>query len=180
MGTDRTTGIPLSALEESRRLLGDAARPEAVAKQHERGKMTARERIEVLLDDGSDLEYGGLVTVEDNAGIDPASAPADGVVACIGLMDGRPVAVVANDFTIAGGSMGMAGTKKLLWLQELALRRGMPLISLYDGGGHRIHEMDSREFASGGPTPFPSMAQLSGWSPQVAAVMGPAFAGVAG
>ena len=158
----------------------DAARPAAVERQHSVGKMTARERIALLLDDATEVEYGALVTVEEEAGIDPDDAPADGVLTFTGLVDGRPVSVLANDFTVTGGSVGMAGAKKMLHAGELALRRGMPFIALYDGGGHRIQEMDSRDFASGGPTPFPDMARLSGWAPQVAAVMGPAFAGVAG
>jgi acetyl-CoA carboxylase carboxyltransferase component len=170
----------VESVADRRRGLFDDARPDAVARQHAKGKLTARERVALLLDDGTEIEYGGLVTAEDDAGINPEDAPADGVLSFTGLVDGRPVVVLANDFTVTGGSVGMAGARKMLRVGELAVRSGMPYICLYDGGGHRMQEIDSRDFASGGPTPFPDMARLSGWAPHIAAVMGPAFAGVAG
>lgn len=176
-GTGRRSGVPVEEALDAHERLYDASRPGAVAKLHAMGKLTPRERIELLLDDGSEFEYGPLVTVSDQAGIDPSTAPADGVLAFSGLVDGRPVTVMANDFSVAGGSMGMAGAKKMLRVGELSLQRGIPALTLLDGGGHRIQEMDSVEYASGGPTPFPTMARLSGWVPQVAAVMGPAWAG---
>jgi acetyl-CoA carboxylase carboxyltransferase component len=159
--------------------VSDAARPEAVKRQHDAGKLTARERIDLLLDEGSALEVGALVT-PDVASVDPRLAPADGLVATTGEVDGRPVAVFATDFTVLGGSLGDAGMQKIQAMCDLSLRRGIPLVMLVDGGGHRVHELDSRPYAWGGDTgPFWRQALLSGWAPQVAAIMGPAFAGAA-
>jgi acetyl-CoA carboxylase carboxyltransferase component len=176
----RPSGVSVDEVITAHQRLADEGRGDAVARLHATGRLTARERVDLLLDDGSAFEHGPLVTVEEKAGLDQAAAPADGVLAFVGLVDGRPVTVMANDFSVAGGSMGMAGAKKMLWLGQLSAQRGIPFISLLDGGGHRIQEMDGLEFASGGPTPFPDLARLSGWAPTVAAVMGPAWAGAAG
>ncbi|HEY4098039.1 MAG TPA: carboxyl transferase domain-containing protein [Baekduia sp.] len=156
--------------------LGDAARPETVRRQHAAGKLTARERIDLLLDPGTGVEVGALVTPED----DELDAPGDGLVATMGEVDGRPVSAFATDFTVIGGSLGEAGMRKIIGMVDLSLRRGIPLVMLVDGGGHRVQEIDARPYAFGGDTgPFWRQALLSGWTPQVAAVMGPAFAGAA-
>lgn len=166
-------------MARSHEQLLDDARPEAVARQHAAGKLTARERIELLLDAGSALELGALVT-PDLPDVDPSSAPGDGLVAVLGEVDGRPVSVFATDFTVLGGSLGDTGMRKIIRMVELSLQRGIPLVMLIDGGGHRIHEIDARPYAFGGDSgPFWRQALLSGWAPQVGAVMGPAFAGSA-
>ncbi|HEY8532648.1 MAG TPA: acyl-CoA carboxylase subunit beta [Micromonospora sp.] len=159
----------------------DAARPEAVARQHSRGKLTARERIAALVDPGTFVEYGRLATAdesyEDVVGID---SPADGVVTGIGDVNGRPAAIIATDFTVMGGSIGHTGLSKMVRLAEMSLDQGIPFIMLLDGGGHRIQEgLDSRSFAFGGPGTFPCQVKMSGWVPQVTAIMGPGFAGPA-
>lgn len=157
----------------------DAARPNAVERQHSQGKLSARERVALLLDEGSGLELGPLVS-PDVPGLDPKAAPADGLLAFMGEVDRRPVSVFATDFTVLGGSLGDAGMRKIIRMVELSLHRGIPLVMLIDGGGHRIHEIDARPYAFGGDTgPFWRQALLSGWAPQVSAVMGPAFAGAA-
>jgi acetyl-CoA carboxylase carboxyltransferase component len=157
----------------------DSARPEATERQHAAGKLTARERLNLLLDPGSAVELGSLVA-PDIPDVDPSVAPADGLIAMMGMIDGRPVSAFACDFTVMGGSLGDAGMQKIQAMCDLSLRRGIPLVMLVDGGGHRVHEIDSRPYAFGGDTgPFWRQAQLSGWAPQVAAVMGPAFAGAA-
>lgn len=166
-------------LAAARHALSDEGRPEAVTRQHERGKMTARERIASLLDDGSEVEYGAFVTPADPEVERGIHAPAEGLVTCIGSIDGRPVTVVAIDFTVFGGSNGNVGVSKLQRMAALSLHRGIPHVMLLDGGGHRMQEMDSREFATGGPSAFKEQAMMSGWTPQVAAIMGPAFAGPA-
>jgi acetyl-CoA carboxylase carboxyltransferase component len=169
----RTTVAQVQAAHDR---LADAARPDAVARQHAAGKLTARERIDRLLDPGSAVEVGALVTAEDD-GLD---APGDGLVTAMGEVDGRPVSVFATDFTVIGGSLGEAGMRKIIGMVDLSLRRGIPLVMLVDGGGHRVQEIDARPYAFGGDTgPFWRQALLSGWTPQVAAVMGPAFAGAA-
>lgn len=167
----------------------DEARPEAVKSQHDRGKLTARERVDLLLDPDGRVEYGPLATPEGGGGVAKVTAesrsraqelPLEGPLAFTGFVDGRPVAVLADDFTMLGGTAHALGGQKMIRMADLALRRGIPLIFLLDGGGHRIHDMDTRMFAAGGAHgPFRHTAMLSGWVPQVAAVMGPAFAGPA-
>lgn len=168
----------LAEVEAARRLRLDDARPAAVARQHALGKMTARERIAELLDDATFEETGALVEPGRNtADTEDLQAPGDGVVTGFGLIGARPVALAAFDFTIVGGSNGEHGEWKLLRLLEQCEQHGLPLIMLLDGGGHRIQEgLDSRHFARG-TTIFQRFANLSGWVPMVAAIMGPGFAG---
>lgn len=178
---DRTesSGLSLAEINAARHKLLDEGRPEAVASQHARGKLTARERLDVLLDDGSAVEYGAFVTPDETERMAGIDVPAEGLVTCTGTIDGRPVAVVAIDFTVMGGSNGMAGADKFIRMAQLALQHGYPHIMLLDGGGHRMQEIDSREFATGGPSAFREQALMSGWAPSVGAVLGPAFAGPA-
>lgn len=167
---------PLDAIAEERARVMDAGRPDAVARQHRLGKLTARERIDTLLDADSFRERGALVRPrpDEGEGID---APADGVIAGTGRIDGRPVAVTASDFTVMGGSSGKTGGLKTARLTRQALDHGLPLVMLLDGGGHRIQEgLDSRHFAAVSTT-FQQMVDLSGWAPIVAAMMGSGFAG---
>lgn len=169
--------------------LSDEARPEAVKAQHDRGKLTARERIDLLLDPDGRIEYGSLVTPEGEGVLAKVSAtgrrkagelPLEGPITATGFVEGRPVCVVADDFTMLGGTAHALGGMKMVRMAELALERGVPLIFMLDGGGHRVHNMDTRMFAAGGRHgPFRHTALLSGWVPQVAAVMGPAYAGPA-
>ena len=165
-------------IESARRLRHDEARPDAVARQHAHGKLTARERIEALLDEGSFEETGALVEPGRNTmDTEGLQAPGDGVATGFGLIAGRPVALAAFDFTIVGGSNGEHGEWKMLRLLEQCEQHGLPLIMLLDGGGHRIQEgLDSRHFARG-TTIFQRVVNLSGWVPVVAAIMGPGFAG---
>lgn len=168
----------LDEVEAARALRDDSARPDRVARQHDLGKMTARERIAHLLDPGSFEETGALVEpgrhTMDTADLE---APGDGVVTGFGKIDGRPVGLAAFDFTIVGGSNGEHGEWKMLRLLEQCHSQGFPLVMLLEGGGHRIQEgLDSRHFARG-TTIFQWFADLSGWVPVVAAVMGAGFAG---
>jgi acetyl-CoA carboxylase carboxyltransferase component len=158
----------------------DAGRADAVEYQHDLGKLTARERIEYLCDADSFTEYGKLAapapSTPETQDWEREDAPADGVITGIGDVNGRPTAIVAMDFTVKGGSIGHTGGRKMRRMGELALRRGLPLVYLNDGGGHRIQEgLDARSYARGGD--FTNQTALSGWAPMVAAMMGPAFAG---
>lgn len=168
----------LGQVEAARGLRRDAARPEAVARQHALGKLTARERIAQLLDPDTFEETGALVEPGRNtADTEDLQAPGDGVITGFGLIGGRPIALAAFDFTIVGGSNGEHGEWKLLRILEQCEQHGLPLVMLLDGGGHRIQEgLDSRHFARG-TTVFQRFANLSGWVPMVAAIMGPGFAG---
>ncbi|MFE6922051.1 acyl-CoA carboxylase subunit beta [Nocardia sp. NPDC057663] len=152
----------------------DAARPEAVAKQHARGKLTARERIALLVDPDSFYEIGALAVPDPMPG--PAeSVPADALVTGTGRIDGRPAVVIATDFTAAGGSNGVVGNEKLRRSWEIAAARGIPVVMLFDGGGHRLQEgLDARTFA-GGFDIQQVQTRLSGWVPMVAAILGPGF-----
>ena len=156
----------------------DAQRPEAMAKRERDGKLSARARVATLVDADSFLETGALAAPHHdnpwNAGLE---APADGVVTGGGLVDGRPVMVVAHDFTVHGGSTGVAGSAKNNRAIERAMENGSPLVMLVEGGGHRIQDgQNSRHFAAGTRV-FHLLGMNSGWTPMVVAVMGAGFAG---
>ena len=117
---------------------GGAAR---VEKQHKAGKMTARERIEFLLDDGSFEEFDKLVVHRSkDFGLDKQIYPGDGVITGHGLIDGRAVFVFAQDFTVFGGSLSETHAEKICKVMDLALENGAPVIGLSDSGGARIQE----------------------------------------
>lgn len=160
--------------ESATAALADAARPEAVRRQHGRGKRTARERIALLVDEGSFREIGALARPEE-PGPDGEPLLADAVVTGTARIDGRPVVVAATDYTVAGGSNGLIGNEKHRRCCEIAATRGIPLVLLLDGGGHRIHEgLDARDFA-GGFDIQEMQTRLSGWVPMVAAILGPGY-----
>lgn len=159
--------------EHASRALLDDSRPEAVARQHSRGKLTARERIALLTDSGTFNEVGALARPEP--GPDGGIIPGDGVVTGTALIDGRPAVVIATDFMAAGGSNGLLGNAKQKRCLELAAIRGIPVVMLLDGGGHRIHEgLDARDFA-GGFDIQQMTTRLSGWVPLVAVLLGPGY-----
>jgi len=169
----------IDAVRREKRAVSDEGRPDAVEKQHEQGKLTARERVDHLC--SSFDEIGQLAapapTTPETADWEREDAPADGVVAGVGDIDGRPVAVAATDFTVKGGSIGHTGGQKLKRVMELSLERGFPLVLLHDGGGHRIQEgLDARPTAQGDGGIFRTQTKLSGWVPVVSAMMGPGFA----
>ena len=160
------------ALRERRHQISDKGRTAAVTAQHARGSLTARERIAALCDEGSFREIGGLIRNPLLA----RDAPADGLVAGAARIDGRYVIVLAQDFTVLGGSSGQLGESKMLRSVQLALAQGLPLVMLLDGGGHRIQDgQSSREYAAATPL-FHELARISGWVPVVSAVMGFGFA----
>lgn len=173
----RTMDARLAEMAAARYAVSDAGRPEAVARQHGRGRLMARERIARLCDDGSFSEFGALAKpAQEHDGV-PLDAPADGLVAGVGRIDGRPVMITASDSTALGGSVGHVGRQKMLRAMRRAGDAGMPYVMLHDGGGHRIQDgQDARSFAYGTPV-FDLFAELSGWVPIVSAIMGPAFAG---
>ena len=114
---------------------------EKIEKQHESGKMTARERIEMLLDKGTFVELDKLMVHRcTNYGMDKNKIPGDGIVSGYGKIDGRQVFVYAYDFTVYGGSLSASNAKKIVKVQQLALKNGAPIIALNDSGGARIQE----------------------------------------
>jgi acetyl-CoA carboxylase carboxyltransferase component len=152
---------------------------EKIAKQHEREKLTARERIALLLDAGTFVELGihGRPHSAQRA-MDGVDAPADGVITGYGKIDGRLAAVCAYDFTVMAGSMGMTGEIKVTRLRELALTKRIPFVWLLDSAGARVQEAAGAMFAGSGHL-FREEVVASGVIPQVAALMGPCAAGTA-
>ena len=152
---------------------------EKIDKQHEREKLTARERIALLIDEGTFTELGihGRPHSAQRA-MDGVEAPADGVITGYGKIDGRLAAVCAYDFTVMAGSMGMTGEFKVTRLRELALTKRIPFIWLLDSAGARVQEAAGAMFAGSGHL-FREEVIMSGVIPQVAALMGPCAAGTA-
>ena len=152
---------------------------EKTTRQHAQEKLTARERIALLIDPGTFCEMGihGRPHFSQRA-MEGVAAPADGVITGYGAIDGRLVAVCAYDFTVMAGSMGMTGEIKVGRLRELALTKRIPFIWLLDSAGARIQEAVGSLFAGSGHL-FREEVVSSGVVPQVAAVMGPCAAGTA-
>lgn len=113
----------------------------ALEKQRQRGKLTARERIDALLDPGSFVEIGTFVKHRCHVlGMDKKETPGEGVVTGHGTINGRTVYVYSQDFTVLGGAVGEMHASKIIAVQELAMKTGCPLIGLIDSGGGRLHE----------------------------------------
>jgi acetyl-CoA carboxylase carboxyltransferase component len=153
--------------------------PEKIDAQHAKDKLTARERLDLLIDEGTFVELGihGRPHFSQRA-MDGKEAPADGVVTGYGKVDGRLVAVAAYDFTVMAGSMGMTGELKVTRLRDLALTKRIPIVWLLDSAGARIQEAVGSLFAGSGHL-FREEVVMSGVIPQVAALMGPCAAGTA-
>jgi acetyl-CoA carboxylase carboxyltransferase component len=154
---------------------------EKIAKQHDRGKLTVRERLDLLFDKDTFVELGLLAEQQAVRGGEPVAGetPADGVVTGHGLVEGRQVWVIAYDFTVMAGSMGAVGEQfKASRIRELALRYRKPIVWLLDSAGARIQEAAGSTFAGTGYL-FSDQVVMSGVIPQVAAMLGPCAAGTA-
>jgi acetyl-CoA carboxylase carboxyltransferase component len=152
---------------------------ERIARQHAAGKLTARERVALLIDDGTFTELGIHAQPHfSQRAMEGREAPADGVITGYGRIDGRMAAVCAYDFTVMAGSMGMTGELKVTRLRELALTHRIPFVWLLDSAGARIQEAVGSLFAGSGHL-FREEVVMSGVIPQVAALMGPCAAGTA-
>ena len=149
---------------------------ERVKKQHEAGKLTARERIELLLDPGTFQELDRFVTHRSNDfGLDKSRPLGDGVVTGFGKIDGRIVYVFSQDFTVFGGSLSGAHAAKICKLMDLALKNGAPVIGLNDSGGARIQEGVAS--LGGYADVFQRNILASGVIPQISVIMGPCAGG---
>ena len=147
-----------------------------VAKQHESGKLTARERIALLLDEGSFVELDRFVQHRcTNFGMEKKELPGEGVTTGYGTVDGRLVYVFAQDFTVEGGSLGEMHAAKIVKVQRLSLKMGAPLVGLNDSGGARIQE--AIDALSGYGKIFFENTIASGVVPQISAIMGPSAGG---
>ena len=150
--------------------------PERIARQHESSRLTARERIGLLLDRGSFLERGVFVTHDCNDfGLDQRRYTGDGVVCGHGTIDGRPVYVFAQDFTVFGGTLSLSNARKITQIMDLALQNGAPVIGLNDSGGARIQE--GVKSLGGYAEIFLRNTLASGVVPQISAIMGPCAGG---
>ena len=144
--------------------------------QHEKGKLTARERIHFLMDEGSFEELGMLVTHRStNFGLDKQKFLGDGVVTGYGTIDGRLVYVYAQDFTVMGGSLAEAHAEKICKIMDMAMKNGAPIIGLNDSGGARIQE--GVVSLGGYADIFYRNTRASGVVPQLSAIMGPCAGG---
>jgi len=161
----------LESLRERREEARKMGPPEKIERQRERGKLTVRERVDVLFDPGTFQEYGLLASHYLHKPGDKAT-PADAVVTGFGRIEGRMAGVIAEDFTVLGGSTGVMNMFKRLRMMYLAAKERVPLVYLLDGGGARAQLLG--QVAEGLPlvTQFIKMARLSGVAPQVAVVMG--------
>ncbi|HYK21046.1 MAG TPA: acyl-CoA carboxylase subunit beta, partial [Pyrinomonadaceae bacterium] len=147
-----------------------------IEKQHEAGKMTARERIEFLLDEGSFEEFDKLVVHRSkDFGLEKQLYPGDGVVTGHGLIDGRNVFVFAQDFTVFGGSLSETHAEKICKVMDLAMKVGAPIVGLNDSGGARIQE--GVVSLGGYADIFLRNTLASGVVPQISCIMGPCAGG---
>ncbi len=166
----------ISELEKRRkqaRLGGGQAR---IDKQHAKGKLTARERLDVLLDEGSFEEYDMFVTHRCNDfGMDKNIIAGDGVVTGWGTINGRLTYVFSQDFTVFGGSLSETHAQKICKIMDLAMQNGAPIIGLNDSGGARIQEGVAS--LGGYAEVFWRNAQASGSVPQISVIMGPCAGG---
>jgi acetyl-CoA carboxylase carboxyltransferase component len=149
----------------------DEFRTSAVEKQHKRGKYTARERIEKLLDPNSFREIGGLAQPVEVSG----DYAADGIVTGTGFIDGKLVCCAAYDYTILAGSQGKVSHQKIDHIVNIAIQQGCPMILFSEGGGARVQGIATTSRATS--EVFVSLARASGWIPTITVICGPAFAG---
>ena len=171
-----TTETPLQRLyrmREASRMGGGAARIEA---QHKKGKLTARERIDFLVDEGSFVELDRYVTHRTvDFGMEKTKILGDGVVTGHARIDGRPVYLFSQDFTVFGGSLSEAHASKICKIMDMALKVGVPVIGLNDSGGARIQ--DGVDSLGGYAEIFWRNTYASGVIPQISAILGPCAGG---
>src|SRR5882762_4714271 len=166
----------LERLKECSKLAEEGGGAERVEKQHAANKMTARERIDFLLDEDSFEEFGKLVVHRSkDFGLDEQLYPGDGVITGYGLLDGRRVVVFAQDFTVFGGSLSETHAEKICKVMDLALKVGAPIIGLNDSGGARIQE--GVVSLGGYADIFLRNTLASGVVPQISCIMGPCAGG---
>ena len=176
MTTEGKTKKKLEMLRELRERAVLGGGQKRIEQQHERGKLTARERLAQLLDPGSFQEFGALATHDFTAfGLDKHRVPGDGVVTGFGKINGRRVAVFSQDFTVMGGSFSEVQSQKICRMQDMALEAGIPIIGLGDSGGARIQE-GVRSLAAYGEV-FVRNVLASGVVPQISVILGPCAGG---
>ena len=166
----------IGELQRLKSLSREGGGPERIEAQHKRGKLTARERVEILLDEGTFEEMDALVTHRSTEfGLDKQKYYGDAVVIGWGKIDGRLAYVFSQDFTVFGGSLSEVAGEKICKMMDLAMRNGAPLIGINDGGGARIQE--GVVSLKGYGEIFTRNVMASGVVPQISVVMGPSAGG---
>ena len=166
----------LQQLREKRQAALNGGGKARIDAQHARGKLTARERLAILLDEGSFQEMGALATHRNSDfGMEKTKFPGDGVVTGFGKINGRRVAVFAQDFTVLGGSFSQVQAQKICRMMDLSMQAGIPLIGLNDSGGARVQE-GVLSLAAYGEVFYRNVA-ASGVVPQISVIMGPCAGG---
>ena len=166
----------IEKLRQIRAKVAAGGGPQRIAAQHAKGKLTARERLDQLLDEGSFQELGSLATHDCTAfGMDKKRFPGDGVVTGFGKINGQKVAVYAQDFTVLGGSFSEVQSNKICRIMDLALESGIPVIGLLDSGGARIQE--GVKSLSAYSQLFTRNVLASGVIPQISVMLGPCAGG---
>jgi propionyl-CoA carboxylase beta chain len=165
-------------LREKRKQIRAGGGASRVARQHEKGKMTARERLEMLVDPGTFQEVEAYVLpIGDDQCLPVEKSYGDGVVTGYGRVDGRTVFVYAQDFTVLGGALGEMHSRKICRIMDMAVHNGAPIIGLIDSGGARIQE--GVHSLGGYGEIFRRNAQYSGIVPQISLMLGPCAGGAA-
>ena len=166
----------LDQLSEMKEKLAQGGGEKRIKAQHDKGKLTARERLAILFDEDSFVEMDTFVKHRcSNFGMDKKELPGDGVVTGYGQVDGRLVFAFAQDFTVSGGSLGEYHAEKIVKVQEMALKMGAPVVGLQDSGGARVEEGVAA--LSGFGKIFRNNTISSGVIPQISVIMGPCAGG---
>ncbi len=166
----------LDQLREMKEKLAQGGGEKRIKAQHDKGKLTARERLAILFDEDSFVEMDTFVKHRcSNFGMDKKELPGDGVVTGYGQVDGRLVCAFAQDFTVSGGSLGEYHAEKIVKVQEMALKMGAPVVGLQDSGGARVEEGVAA--LSGFGKIFRNNTISSGVIPQISVIMGPCAGG---
>src|SRR6058998_367790 len=173
---DRTIEDRIDELHKRRRSALQPGGREAAQRQHDKGKLTARERLDILMDQGSFVETDPFaVHRAHDFGMDKRRPPGDGAITGYGTIDGRKVFVASQDFGVFGGSMGEVHAQKICKVQDLAMSTGQPFIQINDSGGARIQE-GAASLAGYGYI-FERNVRASGVIPQISVIMGPCAGG---
>ncbi len=173
---DRTVEDRIEELRKRRRAAATPGGRDAAKKQHDKGKLTARERLDVLMDKGSFVETDPFaVHRSHDFGMERKRPPGDGIITGYGTVDGRKVFVASQDFTVFGGSMGEVHAQKVTKVMDLAMSTGAPFVAINDSGGARIQE-GAASLAGYGYI-FERNVRASGVIPQISVIMGPCAGG---
>jgi len=166
----------LNELNEKKQKIQEGGGKDAIQKQHEKGSLTAWERIEYLVDEGSFIEFDEFMKTRSTYfGLDKTFAPRDAIITGLATVNGRRIALYAQDFTVLGGSLGEMHALKIVKMQDLAMKLGIPIVGLNDSGGARIQEGVDSLFGYG--EIFYRNTKASGVVPQIAVNMGPTAGG---